>query len=361
VTCRAAILARLQGTGEVGPLWLPNLGLWHRFHSSRGTLPTGLEDASQVDVCRAIGAPVFVAVPAYRLELDGADVAVEESGGERVVTARTDRGALVARWTLMPDGEWWQTEYPVKSADDLPAARALVDARRYVLDLSRWSRTQEAVAEDGVVALELPRRPFSEVLHTLLGWSDGLMLLIGDEREAIVEMLGSLEAKLQACVESIAEGPGELAYSPDNLDGSFISPRAFSEHLAQSYSLATRALSDGGKRLLVHVGGPASRLLGPLAAAGVAGVEGVSGPPQGDSPLGEARRLGGPELCLWGGIPQDYIIGESAAGDLERAVAAAVEQSRSDGRVLIGVADQVPTGATLDGLRRIGDLVARTE
>ncbi len=357
---RAAILARLSAPGETGPLWLPDLGLWYRYHHRRQTLPKGLEGASQAEVCRELGVPAFVAVPAYRLALDGAEVVTEEADGERVVTSHTADGSLVARWTLMPDGEWWQTEYPVKSADDLPAARALLEARRYVADSGEWRRTDAEVGEDGVVALELPRRPFSEVLHTLLGWSDGLMLLMGSERPAIVEMLDLLEAKVQACVESIAAGPGSVAHSPDNLDGSFVSPRIFADHLARSYSLAAETLSVGRKRLVVHAGGPASRLLGPLAAAGVAAVEGVSGPPQGDSPLAEARRLAGPDLCLWGGIPQDYLLAEAAPGDLEGAVRDAIQQSGDDGRVLIGVADQVPAGATLAGLRRLGELVAST-
>jgi len=358
MTLRERVLARLEGPGELGPLWLPDLGLWHRYHAKRGTLPSGLEGASQAEVCRALGAPVFVAVPAYRLDLEGAEVRAEEAAGERVVTAHTAAGSLVARWMLMPDGEWWQTEYPVKSAEDLPAARALVEARRYVPDTREWARVDAAVGGDGVVALELPRRPFSEVLHTLLGWSDGLMLLMGDERPAILEMLEVLEDGAQACVKRIAAGAGVLAYSPDNLDGSFISPRAFSDHLAQSYRRSCECLAAGGKRLIVHAGGPASRLLLPLAAAGAAGVEGVSGPPQGDSPLAEARRLATPDLTLWGGIPQDYLLGESAPSDLERVVGEVVDLTRVDGRVLIGVADQVPADATIDALRRLGELVA---
>ena len=188
------------------------------------------------------------------------------------------------------------------------------------------------------------------------------MLLMGDDRQAVVDILDSLEAKVQRCVETIAAGPGAVAYSPDNLDGSFVSPRAFDSYLARSYRLASEVLSVGRKRLVVHAGGPASRLIAPLAAAGVAAVEGVSGPPQGDSTLAEARHLAGPDLCLWGGIPQDYLLGDvlgvGVAEDIERAVEEAVAQSRGDPRVLIGVADQVPPVASIDSLRRLGDLVA---
>ena len=41
-------------------------------------------------------------------------------------------------------------------------------------------------------------RPYSEILHAFLGWSEGLMLFAGDGRPALLEMLAVLEEKVQA-------------------------------------------------------------------------------------------------------------------------------------------------------------------
>ena len=51
-------------------------------------------------------------------------VRTTEQDGQRVVRSQTPAGELVARWTLGPDGDWWQMEYPVKGVAD----RVPVDA-----------------------------------------------------------------------------------------------------------------------------------------------------------------------------------------------------------------------------------------
>jgi hypothetical protein len=60
-----------------------------------------------------------------------------EEDGKRVVRSETSAGTLVARWTLLGHGgDWWQTEYPVKTKEDLAAALELVQSKSYVLDTS---------------------------------------------------------------------------------------------------------------------------------------------------------------------------------------------------------------------------------
>jgi hypothetical protein len=202
-------------------------------------------------------------------------------------------------------------------------------------------------------------RPYSDLLHTLLGWGDGLALLLGEGREALVEMLGLLEEKLQALVAQLAGLPGDVALAPDNLDGQYVSPRAFREFLAASYHRTADILHATGKPLVVHVGGPAKRLLPLLAATGVDAVEGVAPTPQGDVTLAEARAAAGPALTLWGGIPQDYLLAERTAAEFEQAVADAVAQAAGDPRIILGVADRVPVDADLGRLKALAGMAAR--
>lgn len=96
---------------------------------------------------------------------------------------------------------------------------------------------------------------------------------------------------------------------------------------------------------------------GPLAAAGVDGVQGVAGPPQGNTTLAEARRLAGPGLNLWGGIAQDYLLDVHGEEALEAAVRQAAAEATGDGRILLGVADRVPPAADLERVRAIARLL----
>jgi hypothetical protein len=353
MTLKAEILARFSGESDGQPLYLPDLTLWYDWHRVRRTLPSGWKDYPLPQVARAMGAPVWTVARPWRVETPSVEVVTTEEDGERIVRSQTSAGTLEARWILM-GAEWWQTEYPVKTKEDLAAALELVNARTYVLNAGKLARIESLVGDDGVLAVEIPRRPYSDVLHEILGWSEGLLLL---GEPAVEEIITILEGKLQRLVQEVAELPGQVVLAPDNLDGQFIPPPAFKAYLADSYRATAEALHQGGKYLVVHVGGPIRHLLAPLVEAGVDGVEGIAGPPQGDVNLAEAREVAGPALTLWGGIPQDLLHDTHVLEEFEAAVRGAAQEASGDGRMMLGVADRVPVDADLSRLEAIPALI----
>ncbi len=354
MTLNADILARFSGQADGYPLYLPDLTLWYDWHQERGNLPQKWQGYSLPQVARAMGVPVWLPARPWRVETPGIEITTTEQAGERVIRSETPAGGLVARWTIGPDGAWWQTEYPVKTREDLAAVLDLVRARTYVLDTSELDRQREMVGDDGVLALQIPRRPYSDLLHEFLGWGEGLLLL---GEPLVEEIIAALESTLHDLVQAVAGLGAPVVLSPDNLDGQYISPAAFRTYLADSYRRTSEALHRHGQVLVVHVGGPVKRLLAPLAEAGVDGVEGVAGPPQGDVSLSQARQTAGPGLTLWGGIPQDYMLAARGREEFEAAVAQAVREARGDGRTILGVADRVPVDAELSRLEAIPGLV----
>lgn len=351
------ILACFSGEVSQQPLYLADLTLWYRWHQARGSLPTGWQDYSPARVAEALGSPAWWVVRPWRQETPGVAITTQEEDGQRLITYQTSAGRLTERWSLGPDGDWWQMEYPVKSLDDLPAARQLIEARHYQPDPAVLTEWQAQLGDAGLLAIEIPRRPYSEVLHTLLGWGEGLMLLYGEGAQPIQEMFDILEEKLHGLEEQLVGLPVGLVFAPDNLDGQYISPTVFRQHMAASYQRSAELLHRHAKRLIVHAGGPVQHLLAPLAAAGVDVIEGVSGPPQGDTPLPQARAKAGPELTLWGGIPQDVLLPPTSSAEFEHAVRQAAQQAKECGRVVLGVADKVPVEADLERLKAIPGLI----
>jgi hypothetical protein len=357
MTLKEEILARFSGESDGHPLYLPDLTLWYDWHRSRGTLPSEWKDHSLPEVARSMGTPVWWVVRPWRIETPGVEVVTTEEDGERTIRYQSSAGTLEARWILMgANAEWWQTEYPVKTTEDLEAALEIVNARTYVLDAGDLARREALVGDDGVLAIEIPRRPYSDVLHEILGWSEGLLLL---GEPAVEKIITILEGKLQRLVQEIAELPGQVVLAPDNLDGQFIPPPAFKSHLADSYRATAQALDEGGKHLVVHVGGPVRHLLAPLVEAGVDGIEGIAGPPQGDATLAEAREVAGPALTLWGGIPQDLLHDAHTLEEFEAGVRGAAQEASGDGSIMLGVADRVPIDAELSRLEAIPALIER--
>ena len=356
MSLKKEILSRFSGAAGERPLYLPDLTLWYDWHKQRDTLPDKWRGYTLPQVARAMGVPIWLVARPWRVETVGAEIVTTEQNEERVIRFETSVGTLTARWAVGPDGDWWQTEYPVKSSESLAAVLEVVRARSYVIDPAELARLEAAVGDDGVLALEIPRRPYSDLLHEFLGWSEGLLLL-RRERAVIQEINGILETELQRIVQAVAALPGLLVLSPDNLDGQFISPKAFREYLADSYQRTTEALHQHNKHLIVHIGGPTRHILAPLAAAGVDGIEGLAGPPQGDVSLIEAREISGPGLTLWGGIPQDFVVDTHDRNAFEAAVQQAAQEARSDSRMVLGVADRVPVDAELSRLEAIPSLI----
>jgi hypothetical protein len=348
---RATADARGPEVPDAPPLFLPDLTLWYRRHRELDSFPAGWEGESLPGICRKQGLPVWLPVRPWRLEYRGLKVETAQSDDVRETRWHTSRGTLLARWTLGPDGDWWQTDFPAGAADRLPGAREIVESIAHLPDPATVEQARGEVGEDGVVALELPMRPLSELLHAFLGWSDGLLLL-WEEPAAIVELVAILEAKLQSLFEELAVLPGDLYLSPDNLDGQFVSPDMFAQHMAPSYRAA--AERAGAKALVVHAGGPLRSLLPHLAKCGVGAVEGISGPPQSDATLAEARQAAGPGLALWGGIPQDAVLATTGQEAFEAALEEALAQARKPATIL-GIADRVPPGALPERLEAIRD------
>lgn len=345
------------GAGPRQPLrLLLDLTLWHKWHRERHTLPHGWHSAP--DAARALGTAVWAPFKAWRVEYDGVEVSTEQTVAQRDIIYQVRGRMLLARWTLGPDGDWWQTEYPVKTPEDLEAAVEIAAARRYVVDPAGLAAWRASVGEDGVVPLELPMRPYSDVFHTMVGWSEGVVLTMGAGKPLVAQIVASLERALAGLTAQLAGLEGDLLLAPDNLDGQYISPRAFKEYLTPSYAATAEVGRQCGKSLVVHVGGPARRLLPLLQQAGVDAIEGIAGPPQGDASLAEAREVAGPDVTLWGGISQDMLIAEHDEEAFEAAVREALAQAEADasGRVILGVADRVPVDAELGRLRRLVEL-----
>ncbi len=351
------ILNRFHSTPtstENSPLLLLDLTLWHKWHTVRETLPPNF-GTSLPDAHRALGTAIWAPFRPWRAEYEGVEVTNEETSNTHDILYRVQGRTLLARWTRGPDGDWWQAEYPVKSLDDLSLTVDIAAARQYVIDAKGLDALRASVGEDGVVPLELPMQPYSDLLHTLVGWGEGLLLMRGAGKDLVNAIVAELEAKLRALVPQVAALPGDLLLAADNLDVQYIPPRVFGEHLGPSYVATVAAAHETAKRLIVHIGGPGRRLAPLLAGAGVDAIEGISGPPHGDAALAEVREACGPQIVLWGGVPQDLLLGAHGEEAFARSVREAVEVARGDTRVILGVADRVPPEAELNRIRALAE------
>ena len=123
MTSRQDILDRFTDQAAASPLYLPDLTLWYKWHRGRGSLPQGWDTYTLPAAARALGVPAWTVARPWRATTPGIRVVTEDSSDERIIRHEVLDRVLTARWTLGPEGDWWQAEYPVKTIDDLAAAR----------------------------------------------------------------------------------------------------------------------------------------------------------------------------------------------------------------------------------------------
>jgi hypothetical protein len=352
---KETLLSQFKGQAPSRPLFMPDLSLWFEWHSKRGTLPEAYKKSSLADIATTLNCPAWMIHTPWQLEHNGIEVTREKSETQRIIKYHTKSRVLSEIWSLGPDGDWWQAEYPVKDEDDLDAAEEIVKAMQYRLKSIKPAEDDSNPCIIDVI--QLPKTPYSDMLHTMLGWSDGLMLMMVEE-DRLTEMLGVMEEKRNELIQKLAaDFSHSIFLAPDNLDGQFISPASFGNHLEVSYRKTCDMLHQRNKHLMVHIGGISKHLLPLMAGSGIDGLAGISGPPQSDAALPDARKAAGADITLWGGIPQDYVMPMVDLSLLIESVEAAKAFAESDHRAIIGVADHVPVDAEFSRLKEISNRI----
>lgn len=326
-----------------------DLSLWHSRNSERNSLPECYRGWPLQNIYSDLGLVPWIIKRLWSVSYDGIDYSETRDSSSRTRSWKTPEGSLTARWEPGPDGDWWQTEYPVKEASDLALVSRIIQSMGYELS----SDLPEGESDD---VIELPMRPYSELLHSFLGWSEGLLIAM-EEAEIITGLVNFMEDKYAALVQDLLRLPQASFLAPDNLDANFISPGIFSNNMATGYRKTADALHAADRTLTVHLGGYSRPLLAALAACGVDCLEGICGPPQGDAKLAEARGLAGTGTILWGALAQDCLLPSCTEEDFRRACSVALDEVQADGRSILGVADRVPPDAVFSRIEYLARLI----
>ena len=331
--------------------FLPDLRLWYQWHDSKNSIPPKYEGEDLASVSRAIGVTPINYVRPWTTEVTGGTNEREKSSDGKRWTFGSEDEHLTAVWSIGPDGDYWQTEYPVKSAEDLAIVAKYLDRRKL-----SYSPSQTSAESDTVEIIELPSRPFAWFMLELVGFSEGLMILMDAETE-VLDIIAKAEADLSELISTIcAANPGSILLSPDNLDAYFISPGYFETYLAASYDGLATIADEHDCCTVVHAGGPVAGLAPLLADSRIDSIVGVAEAPQGDAGIKQIRELTQERIVPWGGIPQDFLLPQTKESDAIDGARRIASEARDSGAALLGIADHVPIEADIDRLATIASL-----
>jgi len=157
-----------------------DLNLWYTRNTERNTLPECYRGWPLQAIYSDLGLVPWIIKRPWSISYDGLYYSETLDSTSRTKSWKSPQGNLTASWNLGPDGDWWQTEYPVKDASDLATVDRVIRAMHYEL----LDDLPEGHIDD---VIELPMRPYSDLLHSFLGWTEGLMIAMEEE-----ELISSL-------------------------------------------------------------------------------------------------------------------------------------------------------------------------
>jgi hypothetical protein len=289
----ASVRARLLGALAGEPVREPVFAAYDWFVQNRRIGWDGL-------FARGLGqlahAPILSCeYPGLRIEetLSG-----DAGGPRRDVRWLTDAGEL-REWYR---GEWRQ-EYLVKSPADYRILRRALEGTRFRASDAAFDAAERRLGETGVTFGQLGGSVF-EVRTPLqavqIDWA-GLERFSYDlaaEEPALMELLELMEERTLEKAALVRGSRARMIKLWENLSIETMGPGIFRRRLVPLYHKMAALLEGTGKGIHVHYDGKLRAIAADIGSLPFAGIDSLTGPPEGDLEAAEARAMW-PSLFLW--------------------------------------------------------------
>lgn len=390
MTHRERILAALRRQPVDRLPWVPRLDLWYKAHRYCGTLPPEWADASLMDVVGELGVGFHGVVPDF-LEVEDPDQVADAALGLHHVancparfrfrtvkrTVHRDGDTIRVRYEL-PQGELTARllyteemrrsgvtllhvqERVVKCRADYELVGALFEDLEVEYAPERYEALRDRVGDAGVVVAwaGIAGSPVHHLLKELVPY-DQFYFDLHDHPRDVLRAAQRMEGYYLQVLEACCRSHAEAVLFGANYDLMVTPPPLFAEHIAPWLRRAGEMLHAAGKLLITHTDGENEQLNRFYVESGVDVADSVCPAPMTRLTLAEYRDQLGDRTAIWGGLCSVCVLPESMSeAQFEAHVTGALE-SIGDGRgIVFSLADTTPPAASLERLRRIGDMMA---
>jgi hypothetical protein len=360
MTPRERVLSVLKGEKPDFVPWLADLDYYATALITRGKKPKGFQNTDEyIAWHRDLGVGFYQQASwPYKEIYEGCEVREwweDQIRHRRIVTPK---GTLQERW------QWSDLtvsqaplERLVKGLEDLPAYRYLFSHIRYEPDYSMAKLRWDQVAEMGIVMCFLPWSPLMRMIVVDAG-IENVVMMRADAVDEINETVGVVKESLDRASAVAVESPAEVLMITENLSSEVVGERLFEQYLRPSYVEWSGKILAAGKYSCIHMDGTLAGLLRQVTEIGFSFIEAMTPAPVGDVAVKDWNRFrDGSKTIYWGGIPGSYFTPLVNDEEFDRHVKEVLSLMRRDGRMVLGVADQVPPDGLERRIRRVSQLV----
>jgi len=262
--------------------------------------------------------------PPYRQKMHGVTTSETQaiSSGETVIrrTYTTPVGSVYLDEKREPGvGQWiaskswrdvmpWQIDRLIKEPEDYEVVKYMVENTEYTADYFPIEQAMDWLGDDGVVLDNLPHSPMQMLMIDWIGSEGGRFFIHHAKYPDLVEDLyRTISKSREPLYEIAAKSPAPIAMCGDNVDGVLVNPKLFQKYFMPEYEEQAKVLHEHGKLMIVHMDGRVGVLKDLIAKTPIDIIEGLTAPPMGDLPIGEALSLW-KDKAIWTGFPGSVLI-----------------------------------------------------
>jgi corrinoid protein of di/trimethylamine methyltransferase len=391
-THKQRILAALKGEMPDMLPYVPRIDLWYNANVAFDTLPKQHRGCTQDEISRAQGWALHKIVPEF-LKLDhpddnlhralgiyrlkemvfdykfapSIDIEVKREGDYTTVTYHTPVGSVSTK-TMYSDemrragaSITWIEEHVIKRPEDYKVVGYLFENLTLVPSFERFRAWQKYVGDDGVpgTMIGLACSPMHHIQKEFLDATDFYFHYNDCQKEmrALADSLGNFFGQ---GLKIIADSPAELVLWGANVDDMITYPEYFEKEITPWIRKASAALGEKGKVAVVHCDGENFGLMDLIRDSGMNVAEAICPFPMTKVTIEEYYRRWGDKLTIFGGIPSNMVLAESATDEEFEAYLDHLFKVIAPGRrFVLGIADTTPPNAVFERLIRIGERVEK--
>ena len=308
-----------------------------------------------IEACRRMRAECFLRVDAVEVTHPNVEVTDSREGDLITHTYATPLGTLASRARMIDEiGTEMEFEHMVRTADDVRAYRFIYDDAVY---RPRYDFVREQishVADSGLISIFGPPTPLLDLIMFQIRLPS-IYFLMQDHAAEMRALLEAMHRRNCEYYEIAAEAPGEVVRSFEDTSTTLVSPTLYREWCLRQLQDYRDICHARGKLFVPHMCGLLEGVLPELRDTGPDGIEAVTPPPLGDTPIGLARQALGPDVTLIGGLDPTQFVG--ATPGRARAMIQDVLSQIGDGRRTVLGHEEVHIKADFESVRAIPDLL----
>ena len=361
MTRRELNLAIFEGTADK-VLWQPRLDTWIGHHEHHGTMPERFRGLSSLEIHDKLGASIRYAASAglesYNEPDDIESFSENPDRDHHVTGIRIPEGELRTVHRRVWEGDEVVNSriagFPVKTVEDLRVVTALVERRRFRVNLESFRKAEAAVGHRAEPTMFTSSDGFTELIKQWTGLENACYLLADHPAE--------VDAYVDACHRSddrlfdeVFKLPCRIFNLGDHTTNEFTPPPILERYSLPRWQKISARMNKEGRFVHSHWDGNSRHILRYLKPSGLHAVEALTPEPMADMTLEMIKEAVGDELVVLDLLPAISFLPNYPTKDLLEFTRRVIDMFAP--RLILGVSDEISPVGQIEKIEAVGELV----